>query len=163
MNALVPVSVDVSVVPQRRLLALSAYELSGRVSQLRRLRREHQLAVLVATVVALRARATDDVLDLFDQVTVNDLMSKAEHQSKEGKLRRHPRVSRSAGKLAAAVRVLLEMTDTDPELSLELVWDLIENTVTPAELRAALTTVDDLVPPWTPSSTVSGSRNWPDG
>ncbi|WP_276207237.1 hypothetical protein [Nocardia mangyaensis] len=44
------------------------------MSQLRRLR-EHQLAVLVATVVALRARATDDVMDLFYQVMVNDLMS----------------------------------------------------------------------------------------
>ncbi|WP_245546992.1 Tn3 family transposase [Nocardia brevicatena] len=146
VNALVPASVDVSVVPQRRLLGLSAYGLSGRVSQLRRLQREHQLAVLVATVVALRARATDDVLDLFDQVMVNDLMSKAERQSKDEKLRRYPRVSRSAGKLVAAVRLLLEMTDTDPALSLELVWDLIENTVTRAELCAALATVDDLVP-----------------
>lgn len=70
VNPLVPAS----VVLQRRLLGVPAYGLSGRVSQLRRLR-EHQLAVLVATVVALRARATDDVMDLFDQVMVNDLMS----------------------------------------------------------------------------------------
>ncbi|WP_054812494.1 Tn3 family transposase [Nocardia arizonensis] len=72
-------------------------------------------------------------------------MSKAERQAAEEKLRRYPRVSKSAGKLAAAVRVLLEMTDTSPGLSLELVWNLIENTVTRAEQRAALSTVDDLV------------------
>jgi TnpA family transposase len=147
VNALIPAEVDIAVAPPRRLQGLAAYGLSGRVGGLRRLQREHQLAVLVATVVILRARATDDALDLFDQVMVNDLMSKAERQSKEEKLRRYPRVSRSAGKLASAVRVLLEMTDTAPELSLELVWDLIENTVTRAELRTALATVDDLVPP----------------
>lgn len=94
----------------------------------------------------LRARATDDVLELFDQVMVNDLMSKAERQSRDEKLRRYPRVSKNAGKLAKAVRVLLEMTEVDPELSVSLVWDLIENTVSRAELRAAVAAIDDLVP-----------------
>ncbi|MEU6586076.1 hypothetical protein [Nocardia sp. NPDC046763] len=50
--------------------------------------REHLLAVLVATVFTLRARAVDDVLELFDQVMVNDLISKPERQSRDEKLRR---------------------------------------------------------------------------
>ncbi|WP_433599801.1 hypothetical protein ACQPXH_30015 [Nocardia sp. CA-135953] len=44
------------------------------------------------------------------------------------------------------MRVLLEMTETEPELSLRLVWDLIENTVSKAELRAAVAAIDELVP-----------------
>ncbi|MFR9774251.1 hypothetical protein [Nocardia sp. SC052] len=43
-------------------------------------------------------------------------------------LYRYPRVSRGADELAAAVRALLVMADTDPGLSLELAWDMLENT-----------------------------------
>lgn len=68
----------------------------------------------------LSARATDDVLELFDLLMVNDLMSKAERESREERLRRYPRVSRYAGKLAAAVKVLLDMTEVKPDLSLEV-------------------------------------------
>jgi hypothetical protein len=108
--------------------------------------RERLLALLTATVFTLRAKAVDDALELFDLLMVTDLMAKAERQSKQEKLRRYPRVTKSAGKLARAVRVLLEMTESTPELSLSLVWDLIENTVSRAELRAALAAVDELVP-----------------
>ncbi|WP_227999729.1 Tn3 family transposase [Nocardia australiensis] len=146
VNALVPSSVDSSAVPPRRLLGLATLGLSGRVSQLRRMPREHLLAVLVATVFTMRANAVDDVLGVFDQVMVNDLISKAERQSKDEKLRRYPRVSRTAGKLASAVRVLLEMTEVDAQMPIQLVWDLIENAVTKAELRAAIATVEELVP-----------------
>ena len=55
-------------------------------------------------------------------------------------------MTRNAGKLARAVRVLLEMSEADPGLSLELVWDLIENAVSKAELWAALAAIDELVP-----------------
>ncbi|MEU7769325.1 hypothetical protein AB0B25_30135 [Nocardia sp. NPDC049190] len=54
--------------PPRRLLGLATLGLSGRAGQLRRMQREHLLAVLVATVFTLRSRAVDDVLELFDQV-----------------------------------------------------------------------------------------------
>ena len=69
-------------------------------------------------MIALSARATDDVLELFDLLMVTDLMSRADRESKDEKLRRYPRVSRNAGKLADAVRVLLEMTEVEPDLSL---------------------------------------------
>ena len=99
------------------------------------------MAVLVATVLALSARATDDALELFDLVMTTELLSKAERESKDEKLRRYPRVSRNAGKLAAAVRVLLEMSEVEPGISLEMVWDLIENAVTRSELRAAVAVI----------------------
>ena len=47
---------------------------------------------MVATVKVLSARATDDVLELFDLLMVTDLMSKAERESRDEKLRRYPRV-----------------------------------------------------------------------
>lgn len=100
-------TVDVSPVPPRRLLTLAQHGLAGKATQLRRMSREHRLAVLVATVIALSMRAADDVLELFDLLMVTDLMSRAERESKDEKLRRYPRVSRNAGKLAEAVRVLL--------------------------------------------------------
>ncbi|MFE2960956.1 hypothetical protein [Nocardia tengchongensis] len=101
--------------------------------------------LLAATVFTLRAKAVDDALELFDLLMVTDLMANAERKSKDEKLRRYPRVIRNAGKLARAVRALLEMSEADPSLSLELVWDLIENIVARAELRAALAAIDKLV------------------
>ncbi|GAC55078.1 putative transposase [Gordonia amicalis NBRC 100051 = JCM 11271] len=148
VNAVIPASVDIAAVPARRLIALAAHGLTGKTAHLRRLKsqRERLLALLCATVFTLRAKAIDDVLELFDLLMVTDLMAKAERQSKDEKLKRYPRVSRNAGKLAQAVRVLLEMSENEPGLSLELVWDLIENTVSKAELRAALAAIDELVP-----------------
>ncbi|ORI20697.1 Tn3 family transposase [Rhodococcus sp. 1168] len=148
LNAVVPESVDVSEVPPRRLIALASHGLNGKTSHLRRMKsqRDRLLALLTATVLTLRAKAVDDALELFDLLMVTDLIAKADRQSKDEKLRRYPRVTRNAGKLARAVRVLLEMSETEPELSLALVWDPIENTVSKAELRAALASIDELVP-----------------
>jgi hypothetical protein len=97
-------------------------------------------------VVVLSARATDDVLETFDMVMTTKLLSKAERESRDEKLRRYPRVSRNAGKLSAAVKVLLEMAEVNPDLSMGLVWDLIEAAVTKAELRNAVAVIDELVP-----------------
>ena len=94
----------------------------------------------------LTGRATDDVLELFDLLMVADLMSKAERGSRDEKLRRYPRVSRYAGKLASAVKVLLEVTEAEPDLSLDMMWDLIENTATKSELRAAVAVIEELAP-----------------
>jgi hypothetical protein len=129
LNVVVPSSVDITEVPPRRLIALAAHGITGKTSHLRRMRPQRER-----------------LLALFDLLMVTDLMAKAERQSKDEKLRRYPRVTRNAGKLARAVRVLLEMSEANPELSLELVWDLIENTVSKAELRAAVAAIDELVP-----------------
>ena len=131
-------SIDVSSVPPRRLLGLAQYGLAGKAAQLRRMTRQHRLAVLVATVAALSARATDDVLELFDLLMVTDLVSRAERESKDEKLRRYPRLSRNAGKLADAVRVLLEMIEVNEDVGLGVVWDMTERKVTGNELRVAV-------------------------
>jgi hypothetical protein len=138
---------DVPMVPQRRVIGLATYGLSSKAPVLRRLEpRGYRLAVMVATVKVLTGRATDDVLELFDLLMVADLMSRAERESRDEKLRRYPRVSRYAGKLASAVKVLLEMTEARPDLSLDMMWDLIENTATKTELRAAVAVIGELVP-----------------
>ena len=64
---------------------------------LRRLPREHKLALLAATVVALSARAADDVLELFDTLMTTELLSKAERESANEKLRRYPRCRATRG------------------------------------------------------------------
>lgn len=72
-------------------------------------------------------------------------------------------MSRTAGKLAAAVRVLLELTEVGAEMPIQLVWDLLENAVTKAELRAAIATVDELVPASDIELDGNGSRSSPGG
>jgi hypothetical protein len=89
-----------------------------------------------------------------------ELLSKAERESKDEKLRRYPRVSRNAGKLAAAVKVLLEMSEVEPGIGLEMVWDLIENAVTKSELRAAAAAIDELFRPTTPRWPGNDWRSW---
>jgi TnpA family transposase len=147
IEALGAARLDVSAVPPRRLLALATHGASGKATLLRRLPREHKIAVLVATVVALSARAVDDVLELFDTLMTTELLSKAERESANEKLRRYPRVSRNAGKLAAAVKMLLALEELDPNTGLAAVWELIENEVPKHELRAAVAVIEELVPP----------------
>jgi TnpA family transposase len=138
--------IDVKAIPPRRLTGLATYGLASKAAALRRLpKREQRLAVLAATVVVLNARAIDDVLETFDMLMTTKLLSKAERESRDEKLRRYPRVSRNAGKLAAAVKVLLEMVDINQDVGLGVVWDMIEKTVSRAELRHAVEAVDELV------------------
>jgi hypothetical protein len=59
---------------------------------------------------------------LFDTLMTTELLPKAERESANEKLRRHPRVSRNAGKLAAAVKVLLALEELDPDTGLAAVW-----------------------------------------
>ena len=140
-------SVDLSMVPPRRLTGLATYGLAAKATALRRLEpRTQRIAVLAATAKAMTARAVDDVLEVFDLLMTTKLLAKAERQSKDEKLRRYPRVSRNAGKLAAAVKVLLEMVEVDQDVGLGVVVDLIEQTVTRSELRHAVEAIDELVP-----------------
>ncbi|MEZ2390695.1 Tn3 family transposase [bacterium RCC_150] len=137
---------DVSAIPPRRLTGLATYGLASKAAALRRVPREHRLAVMAATVVVLSARAVDDVLETFDLLMTTRLLSKAERESKDEKLRRYPRVSRNAGKLSLAVKVMLEMVEVNEDVGLGLVWDMIERTVTKADLRSAVATIEELVP-----------------
>jgi len=138
--------IDLGAVPRRRVVELARYGMTGKAPALRRHPYARRLATLLAAVVDLQAKATDDALELFDVLMTNDLLARAQRASNEEKARRYPRVSKDAGKLAAAVGVLLEATEWGPEMTLELIWDAIENVVSRAELRTAVTNITAVVP-----------------
>ena len=98
---------DLSGVPRRRVVELARYSMAGKAPALRRRPDQRRLATLLATVVYLEAKAVDDALDLFDVLMTNDLLARANRESRDEKARRYPAVSRDAGKLAAAIAVLL--------------------------------------------------------
>jgi len=101
---------------------------------------------LLATVVYLESKSVDDALELFDVLMTNDLLARANRESRDEKARRYPAVSRDAGKLAAAVAVLLAATEGGSEVSLEEIWDAIETVVSRSELRAAVASITEVVP-----------------
>ncbi len=70
-------SLDLSGVPQRRVVELARWGMAGKAPALRRHPRARRLATLLATVVYLEAKAVDDALELFDVLMVNDLMARA--------------------------------------------------------------------------------------
>ncbi|MDP8901137.1 MAG: DUF4158 domain-containing protein [Actinomycetota bacterium] len=105
---------DLSGVPRRRVVELARYGMAGKAPALRRRPYRRRLATLLATVVYLEAKAVDDAIELFDVLMTNDLLARAYRESRDDKVRRYPSVSRDAGKLAAAVAVLLAAGDTPP-------------------------------------------------
>ncbi len=146
------------VVAQRRLVDLARYGMTANARTLRRHPRSRRLATLLATVVALEAKATDDCLELLDLLMVTELLGKAERESVKEKARQHPRLARASAKLATAVEVLLEATAGGGEVGLEEVWELIDAVVSRGELRAAVAAITELYRP-TPTTTVSSGRN----
>jgi len=138
--------VDLSVIPRRRVVALARYGMAAKATALRR-HPEPRLATLVATVKSLEARSVDDALELFDVLMTNDLLARAARQSRKEKLRRYPRLSKDAGKLAAAVGVLLDALDQEEQLPLELIWEEIETKVSREELRAAVAHLMEVAQP----------------
>jgi hypothetical protein len=127
-----------AVVAHRRLVDLARYGMTANARALRRHPRSRRLATLLATVVHLEARATDDCLELLDLLMVTELLGKAECESVKEKARQHPRLARASAKLATAVEVLLDATARGGELGLDEVWELIDAVVSRGELRAAV-------------------------
>lgn len=146
LTAIGVMQVEIGTVPRRRVIELARYGMASKAPALRRHPRSRRLATLLATVVVLQARATDDAVELFDVLMTTELLARAQRQTRDEQARRYPRVSKDAGKLAAAVGVLLEATTWGPEITLELVWDAIENVVSRTELRTAVANITDVVP-----------------
>jgi Domain of unknown function (DUF4158) len=136
-----------AVVPHRRLVDLARYGMAANARALRRHPRSRRLATLLATVVFLEAKATDDCLELLDLLMVTELLGKAERESVKEKARQHPRLARASAKLAAAVEVLLDATARSEEVGVGEVWELIDAVVSRGELRAAVAAITELVPP----------------
>ncbi len=149
LDALEMDTVDVSGVPPRRVVELARYGLAAKAPALRRHPYDRKLATLVATVRWLQVKAVDDALELFDVLMTTELLGRAERESAKERFSRFPRLSEHASRLAAAVEVLLEAAEwgEGEAMPLELVWDAIENVVSRAELRAAVASVTDALPP----------------
>ncbi len=140
-------ALGLDAVPHRRVVELARWGMSGTATALRRHRRARKLATMLATVVYLEAKATDDTLEMFDVLMTTDLLARAEWESKTEKLRRYPRLSKDAAKCAAAVEAMLASTEWGGEITIELLWDAIESVVSRAELRTAVTNLTDVIPP----------------
>jgi len=100
--------------------------MAARAQALRRHGTERRLATLLATVAYLEARSIDDCLELLDLLMTTELLGKAEAAADKERARRHPALARHSARLAAAVEVLLEVTEAGEELTLGQVWDSIE-------------------------------------
>lgn len=126
------------VVPHRRLVELARYGMGGKTSLLKRHQAARRLATLLATVVYLESKATDDALELLDLLMAGELVGKAERQADKDKLRDYPRLANATAKLADAFEVFLEASGRDEPVSLEAVWEAIEAVVSREELRVSL-------------------------
>ncbi|GGU01571.1 DUF4158 domain-containing protein [Actinomadura citrea] len=134
-------------VPQRRLVDLARYGMSATATTLRRHGPPRQLATLLATVIYLEGKSVDDCLDLLDLLMTTELIGKAETATDKERARQHPKLARHSATLAAAVEMLLEVTEYGEEISLEQVWESIDAVVPRREMRSAVAAVTGMVPP----------------
>ena len=134
-------------VPHRRVVELARYGMSARAQALRRHGNQRKLATLLATVAYLEARSVDDCLELLDLLMVTELIGKAETAVDKDRARRHPGLARHSARLAAAVEVLLEVSEIGEVLTLEDLWESIEAIVPRRQLRESVDAVSDMVPP----------------
>lgn len=141
------VGLDTSAVPPRQVLELARYGLNSKATILGRHPESRRSATLLATVLSLHVRATDDVLDLFDVLMVTKLLSKATQTSNKERLRRFPKLATASSQLACAVEVLLGCVESNPDAPLEQAWRKIEEAVDREDLESAISRVGELTPP----------------
>jgi TnpA family transposase len=140
--------VDLGVVPQRRVVELARRGMTSNATDLRRtMPYSKRLATLLATVVYLEAKATDDALELFDVIMTSELLARAERQSNADKLSRYARLGRDASRLASAVSVLLEAREWDATVTIDVLWDAIENVASHAQLLVSVANIHQILPP----------------
>jgi TnpA family transposase len=137
------------VVPPRRLSELHRYGMTAKATALRRHPDARRLATLMATVRHLEARSVDDTLELLDLLMTTELLNKANTPADKEKVRKHPRLTKATARLAVAVEALLDAEDwgSEEEVRVAEVWEAIEAVVSRADLRAAVATVTEMVPP----------------
>lgn len=136
-----------ALVPQRRLGELAKYGMRADASALKRHPDGRRLATLLATVRHLEGKSVDDTLDLL---MATELVNKAQNASNKEKVRKHPKLAKSAARLAVAVEALFESDGwggPDEEVRVAEVWEAIETVISRADLRAALVLVNDSVLP----------------
>ena len=117
-----------------------------------------RLATLLATVRHLEAKSVDDTLELLDLLMSTELLNKAATAADKETVRRHPRLVKATARLAVAAGALLdsEQWGSQDEVRVAAVWEAIEAVISRAELRAAVATVNEMVPP----GTDAGADDW---
>lgn len=140
-------AVDLLGVLPRRVVELARYGMAAKARLLRRHPPARRAATLLATVRWLHANAIDDALELFDVLMSTELKAGAERETTKEKLRRYPRISRDAGRLALAVEMLLDAADRDESMTVAQVWEAFEHVVSRDDLRASVSHVRQVLPP----------------
>ena len=76
---------------------------------------------------------------------VHELLATAQRTTREETLRRYPQVSQSAGKLAAAMEVLVKMRDSGASLDPKAILRAVEQVVSWSEIRTAVESLRQVV------------------
>lgn len=141
-------SLEIGEVPPARIEVLARQGLTTNAAMLRRLPQVRRTATLIATVRALGVAAVDDALDLFAVLMATKLIGTAERASVKERLRSLPQLRQASITLAAAARVLLEVTSADAvEVSDPAsLGSRLQDAVPRERLAAAVATVDELAP-----------------
>ncbi|WP_083881026.1 DUF4158 domain-containing protein [Nocardia araoensis] len=147
LNAVIPASVDISQVSARRLIALASHGLTGKTAHLRRMHAAGTVAgVAVCDGVHVARQGGRRCARVVRPADGDEPDGAGGTAVQGGEVAPVPADEPQHRQARAGGAGALEMTETEPELSLQLVWDLIENTVSKAELAAAVAAIDELVP-----------------
>jgi hypothetical protein len=136
---------DLGERPAGRLAALARYGMAAPVGALREMTVARRTATLLATPRRLEAQAADEALDLSELLYATKVDAKAERFSAKERLAALPRLARAAARLAAGVRVLMNLPP-DSGVGVGEAWAQVEAAVGKARLISALEVVDELVP-----------------
>ena len=88
--------------------------MSARAAQLKKHPPARRLATLLATARHLQTKTIDDTLELLDLFVVTKLFGKTRREADKRKVRHHPKLAKASARLASAVAVLFEATDSLP-------------------------------------------------
>ncbi len=127
---------DVSKIPPSRVAALARHGVAAKAQTIERMTTKRRIATLLAAAQQLEIVATDDALDLLDQV-LNALLSRAAKAGKKDRIQSQPAMDSAASALSKAVQILLD----PPEGDVTVLWNAIIQQVSRNDLEAAIATV----------------------
>jgi len=130
--------IELSAVPPGRLAALARHAAAAKAQTVARMTPVRRDTTLLAAARQLETSATDDALDLLDQL-LGTLLARAQRAGRQERLRTLPALDVAATHLRDAVAVLLD----PPEGGLAAVWDAIVSRVSRAQLQAAVAAAVD--------------------
>ena len=135
-------SLDVSAVSPARIGALARYATAAKAQTVSRMSEQRRIATLLAAARHLEVVATDDALDLLDQL-LSGLLARADRAGQKDRLHTQPGRDAATIALRNAVRVLLD----PPDGGIKALWEAITHTVSREQLAAAVAAVADIERP----------------